>query len=113
MIQKYSFGSITVDGETYTSDVIVYRDRVQDKWLRNQGHSLCTEDITDILALKPDFLVVGCGRDGIMKVSDEIRKELEGDGIVLKSAPTDAAVAEYNKLVEEGKNVVGAFHLTC
>lgn len=113
MIEAYSFGSMTVGGRNYTSDIIVYPDHVQNNWWRKNGHGLCMEDIADVVARKPEFLVVGCGQSGIMKVPGVVRKELEEKGIIVADSPTDTAVGDYNRLVEEGKNVVGAFHLTC
>ena len=32
MIESYKFGEIVIDGTTYTSDVIIYPDNVDDKW---------------------------------------------------------------------------------
>lgn len=113
VIEGYSFGSMTVQERRYTSDIIIYPDRVQDRWWRKQGHSLCLEDIAEAVEGKPEVLVVGCGKSELMKVPDEVRKELERSGITVMDAPTDAAVKEFNRLTEEGKNVIGAFHLTC
>jgi hypothetical protein len=38
MIDKYSFGSITIDGRTYDTDVIIYPERIDDRWWRKEGH---------------------------------------------------------------------------
>jgi hypothetical protein len=31
-IESYSFGKITIDGELFTSDVILYPDRIDSNW---------------------------------------------------------------------------------
>ncbi len=33
-ISDYSFGNITINGETYTKDVIIYPDRIFSLWWR-------------------------------------------------------------------------------
>ena len=44
-IEGYSFGSISVDGRRYKSDLIIYPDRVRSDWWRKEGHQLQLEDI--------------------------------------------------------------------
>ncbi|MHA1839475.1 MAG: hypothetical protein ACTSYO_05915 [Candidatus Ranarchaeia archaeon] len=39
MIDKYEFGCIVIRGQEYTSDVIVFPDRVIDGWWRKERHS--------------------------------------------------------------------------
>lgn len=112
MIDQYSFGKIVVDGETYTSDVIIYPDRVDGRWWRKEGHNLSLEDLADVFDAKPQTLVVGQGQPGLMKVSDDVRQAIADQGIELHVAPTAGAVEEYNRLAA-GKTTVAALHLTC
>ena len=44
-IEDYRFGRVVIDGRAYTSDVIVFPDRVKDNWWRNEGHELCPADL--------------------------------------------------------------------
>jgi hypothetical protein len=67
-IEKYSFGSITIDGRTYKNDLIIYPDRIQDGWWRKEGHLLQLEDIGGVLQKRPDVLVVGRGESARMRV---------------------------------------------
>lgn len=112
MIDSYSFGVIEVDGKKYTSDVILYPDRVDERWWRREGHHLALEDIQGVLDCKPDAVVVGTGFVGAMRVSSEVRKELESRKIELVARKTGEATAVFNELSAR-KKVVGAFHLTC
>jgi len=48
-----------------------------------------------------------------MTVPDALLAELRARGIEVDVATTREAWRTYNKLAEEGKKVVGAFHLTC
>jgi hypothetical protein len=112
MIDSYSFGSITVNGRRYTSDVIIYPDRVDSSWWRKQGHNLCIEDLREVLQYQPEVLVVGKGKPGLMAVGADLVEQLAQRGIVVRSAPTAKAVKLYNQL-SPGKKVVAALHLTC
>lgn len=112
MIESYRFGSITVQGKTYTRDVILYPDRVQDSWWRERGHELGMEDIEEVLASRPDVLIIGTGASGRMNVSQELQEEIRKKGIRLFVARTGEAVKLYNQLAVTGRTVA-ALHLTC
>ena len=45
MIESYNFGKITINSKEYHSDLIIYMNRIDDKWWRKEGHNLCIEDI--------------------------------------------------------------------
>ena len=47
-IDSYQFGEIVISGKEYSSDVIIFPDRVIDNWWRETGHELCLEDITEV-----------------------------------------------------------------
>lgn len=112
MIDSYSFGNIVIDGVSHASDVIIYPDRVESGWRRKEGHSLCEEDLKDVLAFKPEALVVGTGKLGAMKVNQEIRRLISLKGIELFVLKTKEACGKFTEL-SKSKKTVGAFHLTC
>jgi len=111
-IERYSFGSITIDGRTYTSDVIIYPERVDPSWWRKEGHILSIKDLDDVIKAKPDLLIVGTGAYGVMKVPKETISYLESKGIEVQIDLTKNAVELFNKLQSDRK-VIAAFHLTC
>lgn len=111
-IEAYSFGSIIIEGRRYTSDVVVYPDRVDDRWWRTEGHLLQLSDIQDVLATEPAALVVGTGFSARMRVVPEVASELERRGIELIVQPTDEAWKTYNEL-QASRRTVAALHLTC
>ena len=111
-IEHYSFGKIIIDGKSYTSDVIIYPDRVSASWWRKEGHNLDIADLTDVIKAKPDVLVVGTGYSGAMRVPQETLTHLESKGITVKVSRSSEAVELFNTL-QTGKNVVAALHLTC
>jgi len=112
-IAAYRFGSIEIDGRTYTSDVVITPERVVDTWWRQQGHNLAIVDLAEAVAAKPAVLVIGTGYFGRMAVSDETRRHLEAQGIQVREARTREAVQDFNRLQRESTRVVAALHLTC
>ena len=113
MIEQYAFGRMVIDGREFHSDLKIVQGRVISGWWRDEGHRVGPRDVRDILAAKPDILVVGQGDPGRMKVSKPLRSTLEQNRITLIEVPTKRAVAEFNRLRSEEQNVAGAFHLTC
>lgn len=111
-IESYSFGKMVVDGKSYTADLIIYPDRVDDSWWRKQGHLLQIEDLREILEAEPEILIIGTGAAGIMRVPSALRKQLEEKNIQLYIERTGKAVEIFNTL-DKSKKVVAAFHLTC
>jgi hypothetical protein len=112
MIESYEFGRIHIDGRSYTSDVIVFPERVQSSWWRKEGHRLAVEDLREVVEAKPEVLVVGTGYSGLVEVPKETTEFIRSKGIELKAAPTKRAVEIYNEL-SKNKRVVAALHLTC
>jgi hypothetical protein len=73
MIDNYSFGSITIDGRTYDADVLVYPERIDNRWWRKEGHRLQLADLQGVLETNPSALVVGTGYFGRMYVDPAAR----------------------------------------
>jgi hypothetical protein len=112
MIDSYDFGRIVVDGKAYTSDMIIFPDKVKDNWWRKEGHALHIEDIESVIKEKPEVLIVGTGNYGLLKVLQETKEYIESKGIELIVEPTEKACEIYNK-VPKDKKAVAALHLTC
>jgi hypothetical protein len=113
MIDSYGFGRITINGKHYTNDVIVFSDRVKGNWWRKEGHRLQVEDIETVVEQKPEVLVVGTGYYGLVKIPVETVEHLKSKGVELIAQKTREACTTYNQLVESGKKVIAALHLTC
>jgi hypothetical protein len=112
MIDSYSFGRITVNGRQFSSDVIIYPDRVDPSWWRREGHKLCMEDLEAVVRAQPEVLVIGQGKPGLMAVGADLIARLNRLGIEVHAATTSKAVTLYNALSPD-KKVVAALHLTC
>jgi hypothetical protein len=112
MIESYSFGRLVLSGKAYTSDLIIYPDRINPSWWRKTGHRLCLQDLQEVLEENLEVLVVGTGYMGLMKVEEEVKRYAETHGFQLIVEKTKKAVEIYNSLYTH-KRTVGAFHLTC
>jgi hypothetical protein len=111
-LEHYSFGRLTIDGKTYTSDVIIYPGRVDSSWWRKEGHYLQLVDLVDVINANPEVLIIGTGYSGVMVVPKETVSHLESKGIEVHVARSEKAVEMFNKLQKE-KIVIAALHLTC
>jgi hypothetical protein len=112
-IGSYSFGKIKINGEAYSSDVIIYQDRVDPSWWREEGHGLTIKDLDGPLKAKPEVLVIGTGYFGALKVPEETARSLRSRGIKVVIERTSKAVEIFNELQASDRNAVAALHLTC
>jgi hypothetical protein len=111
-IEHYSFGKIVIDGKTYTSDLIIYPDRIDPSWWRKEGHLLQIDDLSDVLKENPDLIIIGTGYSGVMRVSEDVIKFLKSKKINVIIEKTSEAVITYNKSPKT-KKIIACLHLTC
>jgi hypothetical protein len=112
-IESFSFGTITIEGQKYSRDVLLLPPRVIAGWWRKEGHRLDTADLAEAIAYHPDTLVVGTGASGMMRVPESTVRDIESTGAKVEVFPTDKACERFNGLMEIGEKVAAAFHLTC
>lgn len=113
LIEHYAFGSMTVDGQRFRDDVTIVGDTVSGDWWRSQGHFCQESDLEEVFAARPEVLVIGQGSSGMMRVSPGVAARCKKLSVTLHAEPTGQAVERFNELARAGKNVAGAFHLTC
>jgi hypothetical protein len=111
VIDHYSFGTITVNGQEYHNDLIVAGDKVK-SWWRNASHEVSLNDLDPILEENPQQIIFGTGAMGVCHIPQEIIIYLQALKKTVKILKTAEAVDEFNHQAKE-KNVIGAFHLTC
>jgi hypothetical protein len=111
-IESFTFGSITIEGKNYTSDVVVYPDRVEASWIREEEHRPQIREFSDIVKFEPDILIIGTGYAGVLLIPDQIRNYLTSKGIEVRVEKTKQAIEMFNDLYEREK-VVAALHITC
>jgi hypothetical protein len=111
-IGSYRFGQVEIEGQTYRSDLVIYPDRIDSDWWRKEGHSLHVEDLSEVVKARPELLIIGTGRFGMMKIPQDTKDFLASLGIALVAEDTEKACERFNRIAGE-KSVVFAVHLTC
>jgi len=103
---------MVIDGQPYTSDLIIFPDRINDSWWRISGHKVCLKDIEGVFSEEPEVIIIGTGYHGLMKVEKEMKSLAQSKRIELIVEKTEKAVQSFNTLSVQ-KKAIGAFHLTC
>jgi hypothetical protein len=111
-IDRYEFGLIVIDGETFRNDVLIYPGFIKSDWWRREGHLLQLDDVAEALAANPQVLVVGMGEPGKMQVDPGLAAYLKGRGVDLMAFPTKEACRVINELSPR-RRLAAALHLTC
>ena len=113
--EKFSFGSIQIDGVTYRHDVVIERGEVRkrkkkpSKAFRDEfGHTPLS--IGEKIPWKCRRLVIGTGANGALPVMKEVTLEAERRKIELLILPTSQAMDILNQQPEEANAVL---HVTC
>ncbi len=112
MIDAYQFGRVVVDGAVYTQDIIIFPDRVQENWWREEGHSVSVGDLETIFKAKPSYLILGLGSVSRVQIPDETMAAIMEAGIDINALPTGEACYLYNEM-RDRKRVIAGLHLTC
>jgi hypothetical protein len=112
VVESYSFGRMKISGKVYTSDLIIFPDRINASWWRKTGHRVYLDDLHGIFDEEFDVLIVGTGNAGLMKVDEEVIQHAKSEGFDLIIEKTKKAVELFNALFPQ-KKTIAAFHLTC
>lgn len=115
-ISSYTFGSMTIGGTPYRSDLIILPDgQVLDNWVRRSGHLLLPEDLAGLMAAGPKTIIAGTGAYGRMAVSPDLEKGLSEKKIAFTALETAKAVDLFNQMIAKApaRSVGACFHLTC
>ena len=112
---RLSFGSIAIDGVTYTHDVVIDRGRVykrkkksSKKYREQFGHTPLS--VEEKLPWKCKRLVVGTGKYGSLPVMDDVKVEARRRKIELLTMPTDEAI---EVLAKKPQHTNAILHVTC
>jgi hypothetical protein len=116
-IDRTAFGSITIDGERYDSDVIIRlggkvqkRKKKLSKAIYGTSHTISLDEARHVYQEDAEVLLVGTGQYGLVALSEEAARYFEGHGCRVDPLPTKEAIKAWNEA--EGA-VIGLFHVTC
>jgi len=112
---RLRFGSITIDGVTYTRDVVIDRGRVgkrkkkpSRKFREQFGHTPLS--IGEKLPWKCRRLIVGTGNYGSLPVMEDVKREARRRQVELLIVPTNEAIIE---LAQQPEDTNAILHVTC
>ena len=114
-IDRFSFGGIRIDGETYDVDVVIDRGEVRrrkkgpSKQFRDEyGHTPLSAE--EKIPWKCRRLVIGTGAQGSLPVMPAVLEEAERRGIEVTVERTDRAI---KLLRDAGPDTNAVLHITC
>jgi len=113
-IDSYGFGRIRIDDVLFTEDVIILGGVVRSPWWRRTGgHVYAPDDLEEVVAAAPKWVLLGTGYFGLARVPDATLRALRTAGSRVVCDRTTPIVERFNRLSEEGREVAAALHLTC
>jgi len=112
--EKFSFGSIRIDGVTYKHDVVIDRGDVYKRKKKPSkqfraafGHTPVSAE--EKIPWKCQRLVIGAGT-GALPVMDEVKREAKRRKIKLLVLPTTEAIEELKQHPDKTNAIL---HVTC
>ena len=100
--------SLTISQTVFTASVQVGQVAGAAPWLVQGLDEISETDIAHWAAQKPELVVLGSGSKHRF-LAPKLAVLLSRSGVGLECMSTGAAARTYNVLLEEGRNVVGAF----
>ncbi|OGS95096.1 MAG: hypothetical protein A3H31_01800 [Gallionellales bacterium RIFCSPLOWO2_02_FULL_57_47] len=118
-IDSTEFGSITVNGTTYSHDIlirlsgeVVKRKKKLSKKYYGTSHTISREEAEFVYEKGCSTLVLGAGQYGNVTLSPEAAEFFKHHDCRVILEPTPDAIETYNKTREKAKTI-GLFHVTC
>ena len=114
-LDRFTFGSIRIDGEVHAYDVVIDRGQVRRRKKKRSkpfrdafGHTPLS--IEEDIPWNCRRLVVGTGAQGALPVMDEVKREAERRKVELLTLPTREAIRAVQ---DESKETNAILHVTC
>ena len=114
-IDRFSFGTIRIEGETYQRDVVIDRGEVRPRkkkasrpFREEFGHTPLS--LEEKIPWKCTRLVIGTGAQGALPVMPAVLEEAKRRGVDVTVARTEKAIAI---LRDSGRDTNAVLHITC
>ena len=114
-IDRFSFGTIRIEGETYEQDVVIDRGEVRvrkkklSKRFRDEfGHTPLSVD--EKIPWNCAQLVIGTGAQGALPVMPAVLEEAKRRGVKVTALRTEKAIELLRKA---GRDTNAVLHITC
>lgn len=116
-INATTFGSITVEGEPFSHDILIdlsgqitKRKKKLSKQVYGTSHILSIAEAEHVYQEGTEQLIFGGGQFDQCKLSEEAEAFFKEKKCVVKILPTEEAIKTWN---EAKGNIIGLFHITC
>jgi uncharacterized protein len=103
-VRRVEPGAIHVGNETYTENLILFRDKISPGWSPGESALLVESDIEWLIAEAPELILLGTGWRPAMPPR-ELVFALARKGIGLETMDTPAACRTFNILIGEDRDV--------
>ena len=103
-LDRMQKGMVRIGEETYTENVILFRETIQGGWETNDIAQVGVEDLADLMAEKPEIVIFGTGWQPALPPR-ELVFAMARQGIGFETMDTPAACRTFNILVGEGRDV--------
>lgn len=103
-IEGYAPGRIVIDGRDYSEGLILSPERIITGWGPARAADLSGEHLADLIALRPQVIIIGTGARQIFPDPRVLQTAL-AQGLGVEIMDTGAACRTFNLLMAEGRNV--------
>lgn len=110
LIDKVSYGEISIGGKTYYSDLVIWwSGKVA---LLPKTHLIDPPLLKKILKPETEILLIGLGLEGTVRILPSVEEELKKKKIKLLLDKTENALEIFNGLAILGKKIIAVMHVT-
>ena len=116
-VDRTQFGSVTIDGEVFTHDVIIRlggrvekRKKKLSKAVYGTSHTISLAEAEHLYQSGAERLLIGAGQDGRVELSAEEAAFFAQNRCQVELLPTPEVIPVWNQA--EGA-VIGLLHVTC
>jgi len=104
-VKHYEAGCVRINGDDYQHSLYLTHTERFPEWGCHDIEQLNIEDLTPILALKPEVIILGTGEQQTFP-EPKLFAHCSAHGIGLEVMANDAACRTYNILTTEDRDVV-------
>lgn len=109
-IEEFTFGLIKIDGIKYDKDLILTPKGIIPNWWRIEGHRVYWKDLEFLNFDGIEYLMIGTGWSGAVKVMDDLKEKMKELNIRIISKYSQMILKEYEQYKDKA---ILALHLTC
>ena len=115
-IEKYTFGSMQINGNVYSKDLwmingkIEKRDKSIAKSKFGTSHKICSRELRKIVTKKTKKVIIGSGASGLVTLTEKASRFLDDNNIKLEIHKTSDLVLKKIEICEDDSAII---HLTC